>query len=270
MARNRYFNQYTPVKQEQTLIEDLIVESIKIYGHDAYYLPKTHVNLDLLYKEDASVVFDDALELEVYLKTYDGFLGQNEFISKFGLQVDESLTFTISQKRFKQILQSMILTEYNYNMKHEDGNLIVAESGYDYSTLVRPKEGDLIWFPLTKDLFEIKFVEPIEVLYQLGKLYTYELRCDKYEYSSENLNTDIDEIDQNETSNSLATNNMSRMLNEDEDLLLNENESTILEEGEPIKERVPSSQNEYLQSKIEDEDVLDFSETNPFSSVRVF
>ena len=135
---------------------------------------------------------------------------------------------------------------------------------------MRPKEGDLIWFPLTKDLFEIKFVEPIEVLYQLGKLYTYELRCDKYEYSSENLNTDIAEIDQIETDNSVATDNMPRMLNEDEDLLLNENESTILEEGESIKERSPSSQNEYLQSKIEDEDVLDFSETNPFSSVRAF
>jgi hypothetical protein len=270
VARNRYFNQYTQVASEQTLVEDLIIESIKIYGHDVYYLPRTHVNLDLLYKEDASVLFDDALQLEVYLKTYDGYLGQNDFISKFGLQVDESLTFTVSQKRFKQILQSMIMTEYNYNIKLEDGNLLVTEGSYDYSTMIRPREGDLIWFPMTKDLFEVKFVEPIEVLFQLGKLYTYELRCDKYEYSSEKLDTDVAEIDQIETDYSLSTDNMPRLLNEDGDKLLNENGTMLLEEGEHIEERDDSGQNEYLQTKIEDEDVVDFSETNPFSSVRAF
>lgn len=270
MARNNFFNQYTQVASEQTLVEDLIIESIKIYGHDVYYLPKTHVNLDLLYKEDASVLFDDALQLEMYLKTYDGYLGQNDFISKFGLQVDESLTFTVSQKRFKQVLQTMALTEYNYNLKHEDGELLVLEGGYNYSSLVRPREGDLIWFPMTKDLFEIKFVEPIEVLFQLGKLYTYEIRCDKYEYSSEKLDTDVAEIDQIETDYSVSTENMPRMLNEDGDQLLNENGSYIIEEGGHVDERDDSAQNDYLQDKIVDEDVLDFSETNPFSSVKVY
>lgn len=270
MARNPFFNQYTQVASEQTLVEDLIIESIKIYGHDVYYLPRTHVNLDLLYKEDASVLFDDALQLEMYLKTYDGYLGQNDFISKFGLQVDESLTFTVSQKRFKQVLQTMALTEFNYNIKLEDNNLLVLEGSYDYSSLIRPREGDLIWFPMTKDLFEIKFVEPIEVLFQLGKLYTYEIRCDKYEYSSEKLDTDVAEIDQIETDFSVSTENMPKMLNEDSGQLLNENGSIIMEEGEHIDERDDSAQNDYLQDKIRDEDVLDFSESNPFSNVRTY
>ena len=76
MARNRYFNQYTPVKQEQNLVEDLVIESIKIYGVDGYYLPRTDVNLDKIYGEDASMIFDDALELELYIKSFEGFQGQ--------------------------------------------------------------------------------------------------------------------------------------------------------------------------------------------------
>jgi hypothetical protein len=155
-------------------------------------------------------------------------------------------------------------------LKYEDGELLALEGGYDYSTLVRPREGDLIWFPMTKDLFEIKFVEPIEVLFQLGKLYTYEIRCDKYEYSSERLDTDVADIDQIETDYSVSTDNMPKFLNEDGDQLLNENGTFIVEEGQHVDERDDSAQNDYLQDKITDEDVLDFSESNPFSSVRAF
>ena len=98
MARNKFFNQYTPVKQEQKLVEDLIIEAIKIYGIDAYYLPRTHVNLDKLFGEDASMKFDDALEMEMYVKSYEGFQGQEDFLSKFGLQIDEQITFVVAQK----------------------------------------------------------------------------------------------------------------------------------------------------------------------------
>ena len=106
--RNRYFNQYGTAS-EQNILEDLIIESMKMYGINAYYLPRTHVNLDMLFKEDASMKFDDAIEIEMYLKTYDGYMGQNDFISKFGLQVDESLTFTVAKKRFSQILQPKLI-----------------------------------------------------------------------------------------------------------------------------------------------------------------
>ncbi len=261
--RNRYFNQYGTAT-EQNVLEDLIIESLKIYGINAFYLPRTHVNLDLLFKEDASMKFDDALEIEMYLKTYDGYMGQNDFISKFGLQVDESLTFTVSQKRFSQILQPKLMTEYSYNIKLEDGDLMRQEIDYDqdYTGYVRPKEGDLIWFPFTRDLFEVKFVEVIETLFQLGKLYTYELRCDKYEYSSEVLDTEITAVDQLETDYSQSTSNVPRTLAEDGGYLM--------EESNMVEEKDDTAQNDYITGRINDDDILDFSEKNPFSETRVW
>ena len=166
MARNRFFNQYTPVKQEQSLVEDLIIESIKIYGIDGYYLPRTHVNLDKIYGEDASMLFDDALEMELYVKSFDGFQGQEDFLAKFGLQVDESVTFVISQKRFAQSLKTSIITEYSYNMLTEDGDELLsnrnAVAEYDYENIFRPREGDLIWIPMFESLYEIKFTQNID------------------------------------------------------------------------------------------------------------
>jgi hypothetical protein len=268
--RNRFFNQYSEVAGEQSLLEDLIIESIKIYGIDAYYLPKTYVNLDLLYKEDTSLLYDDALPLEVYLKTYDGYLGQNDFISKFGLQIDESLTFTIAKKRFNQVLKPALMTEYSYNLLTEAGELLTQEGGYDYSTLIRPNEGDLIFFPMTNDLFEIKFVEVIETLFQLGKLYTYELRCDKYEYTSDKFNTDVAIVDNIETDFSLDSTNLDNLLLEDEFMLLNEDSSIVMMEGAIIEQKNAGAQNEFIQTKIVDDDILDFSEKNPFTKTRVF
>lgn len=267
--RNRYFNQYT-TSSEQNLLEDLIIESIKIYGIDAFYLPKTLVNLDLLYKEDTSMLFEDALPVEIYLKTYDGYLGQNDFISKFGLQIDEQMTFTIAKKRFSQILQPKLMTEYGYNLLLQDGDGIVQESGYDYSSYVRPLEGDLLWFPFTNDLFEVKFVELIETIFQLGKLYTYELRCAKYEYTSDRIDTDIAEIDAFETDFSLSSDNLNKMLLEDENQILAEDDGYIMEEGNNIQSKDTAAQNEFIQNQINDDDIIDFSEKNPFSEVRVF
>ena len=269
--RNRFFNQYGTAT-EQNVLEDLIIESLKIYGINAYYLPRTHVNLDMLFKEDASMKFDDSLEIEMYLKTYDGYMGQNDFISKFGLQIDESLTFTVAKKRFSQILQPKLMTEYSYNFKLEDGDLLRQEIDYDqdYTGYIRPKEGDLIWFPFTRDLFEIKFVEVIETLFQLGKLYTYELRCDKYEYSSEVLDTGNTDIDQLETDYSLSTSNVPRTLMEDGDVLLAEDGGYIMEESNMVDERDDSAQNDYITGRINDDDILDFSEKNPFAETRVW
>ena len=267
--RNRFFNQYSTAS-EQNVLEDLIIESIKVYGIDAYYLPRTHVNLDLLYKEDTSLLYDDALPLEVYLKTYDGYLGQNDFISKFGLQIDESMTFTLAKKRFLQVLQPKLMTEYSYNLINEDGDGLVQEGGYDYSTYIRPLEGDLIWFPFTNDLFEIKFVEVIETLFQLGKLYTFELRCDKYDYTSDRLDTGVESIDAIEDEFSLSNEFMPKMLLEDENQLLNEDGTYIMEEGSHIQAQNEGAQNEFIQNKVGEDDILDFSEKNPFAETRIF
>ena len=267
--RNRFFNQYTTAS-EQNVLEDLIIESIKVYGIDAYYLPRTHVNLDLLYKEDTSLLYDDALPLEIYLKTYDGYLGQNDFISKFGLQIDESMTFTLAKKRFLQVLQPKLMTEYSYNLINEDGDGLVQEGGYDYSSYIRPLEGDLIWFPFTNDLFEIKFVEVIETLFQLGKLYTFELRCDKYDYTSDRLDTGVESIDAIEDEFSLSNEFMPKMLLEDENQLLNEDGTYFIEEGNVIQAQNEGAQNEFIQNKVGEDDILDFSEKNPFAETRIF
>jgi len=274
MARNRYFNQYTPVKQEQNLVEDLIIESIKIYGVDGYYLPRTHVNLDKIYGEDASMLFDDALEMEFYIKSFDGFQGQEDFLSKFGLQIDESVTFVVAQKRFTQSLKTSIITEYSYNMLTEDGDELLSNrndvSEYDYETIVRPREGDLIFIPMLKAMYEIKFTQNIENFFQLGKLYTYELRCDKLEYSSERINTDITEVDGIEDKYSLSTTNSEKLLDEDAFLFMHEDGTFVVNEADVVVAAEISADNEEIGQKIIDDDILDFSEQNPFSLTRTF
>jgi hypothetical protein len=274
MARNRFFNQYTPVKQEQSLVEDLIIESIKIYGIDGYYLPRTHVNLDKIYGEDASMLFDDALEMELYVKSFDGFAGQEDFLSKFGLQIDESVTFVISQKRFTQSLKTSIITEYSYNMLTEDGDELLSNrndvSEYDYDAIVRPREGDMIWIPMFASMYEIKFTQNIENFFQLGKLYTYELRCDRIEYSSERINTDVAEIDGIEDQYSLSTANSEKLLDEDAFLFLHEDGTFVVDEADVVVAAEISADNEEIGQKIIDDDILDFSEQNPFSLTRTF
>jgi hypothetical protein len=270
MARNRYFNQYTPVKQEQNLVEDLVIESIKIYGVDGYYLPRTHVNLDMIYGEDASMIFDDALELELYIKSFDGFQGQEDFLSKFGLQIDESITFVVAQKRFTQSLKPSFITEYGYNMKNEDGDYLLDEQSYDYANILRPREGDLIWIPMLGYMYEIKFTENIENFFQLGKLYTYEMRCDRFEYSSERLDTEVADIDNIENQYSMSTVNNEKMLDEEGFLLLLEDGTFIINEANVIVAAEVAADNENIGQKIIDDDILDFSEQNPFSSTRTF
>lgn len=270
MARNRFFNQYTPVKQEQNLIEDLIIESIKIYGVDAYYLPRTHVNLDRLFGEDASMKFDDALEMEMYVKSYEGFQGQEDFLSKFGLQIDEQITFVVAQKRFKQSLKQCFLTEYSYNVVMEDGNELLQESTYDYESIIRPREGDLIWFPMAGYLYEVKFTENIENFFQLGKLYTYELRCERYEYSSEKLDTGITDIDNVEETFSQSSEFVAKLTSEDDTIILAEDGTYIVVDDNNIERQDVTADNQYLQSKIGEDDILDFSERNPFSAVGAF
>lgn len=270
MARNSFFNQYTQVRKEQNLLEDLIIESIKIYGIDAYYLPRTFVNKDVLYGEDPSSIFDDALELEMYIKSYDGFMGQEDFLSKFGLQIDESITFTVSQKRFTQSLKSCFTTEYSYNLILEDSSLLLQESTYDYSQIIRPREGDLIWIPMMGYMYEIKFTENVDVFFPLGKLFTFEMRCDRFEYSSERLDTGVTKIDELEEFYSLSNEFITKVLLEDGDSVLLEDNFKILTEGEHVVSKEVEGDNDYISSKIRQTDILDFTEKNPFSEVQEY
>lgn len=177
MALNPYFN-HTTFESEQDLVQDLIDESIQIYGHEVYYVPRTAVNLDTFLGEDPLNEFTEAYPIEMYLKTVESFQGQSEFISKFGLHIQDQATFVVSQRRFNT---SVIMPAADAN-----------------TTILRPNEHDLIFVEMTPDnryLFEIRFVENKEQLFQLGKLYTYELRCEMFNYTHETVDTQIPEID---------------------------------------------------------------------------
>jgi hypothetical protein len=167
MAKNSFFKH---TNNEQKIVEDLTIESIQIHGQDMVYLPRNIVNKDELFGEDTISGFTGGTELEMYISNVDGFDGDGDFISKFGLEIKDSMKLIVSKKRFEQEL-----------------------------AMTRPLEGDLIYFPLTNGLFEIKFVEHENPFYQLGKLYTYELSCELFQYSQEDIETGWDEIDKFES-----------------------------------------------------------------------
>lgn len=161
---------------EQSLIEDLIIESIRIYGHNVYYVdrkinsPAGDTGFDDLLNEDDMPIFDEAYLMEMYIKNVEGFEGEGDFLSRFGLQIRDSITFTVAMRTFN------------------------AEVGL-YTEDVRPQEGDLIYLPLNNKVFEIKHVEHEAIFYQMGQLQTYDLRCELFEYSNERFETGIVEID---------------------------------------------------------------------------
>ena len=173
MTTSVFFNQ--AVKSEQNLVEDLVVESLRMYGHNCYYLPRTIVNEDTILGEAANSSFDDAYEVEMYLDGNEGFEGEGDLYSKFGVEVRDSATFTISRRTWERFVSL-------------DVNL---------ATGLRPNEGDLIYFPLSKSLFEIKFVEHENPFYQLGKLFVFKMSCDLFEYSGEDFDTSLEALDTN-------------------------------------------------------------------------
>ena len=222
MAVNKYFNNFAYAR-EQDLVEDLVIESIKIYGHDMKYIPRTVIKRDNLFGEDTLSQFNSAADIEMYIKNIDGFEGEGDFLSKFGLEIRDQMTMTVARKRFDQIRSEKLMTEVGYNYVQEAGSTVVPfkrflantsfsnfnielEEGTanNYSiTSTRPQEGDLLFFPMVDKLFEIKFVEHESVFYQSGRLQTYDLRCELFEYSSEVLDTGFSEIDGIQTDNSL-------------------------------------------------------------------
>lgn len=168
MPRNVYFSQ--AVKSEQNLYEDLIVESLKIFGQDVYYIPRTLVNRDNILNEDPSSKFDDAYLIEAYIENVDGFEGSGDLYSKFGLEIQDEATFVISRK------------SWNHSVGlHENKP--------------KPNEGDLLFLPMTNAFFEITFIEHEQPFYQLSNLPVYKLSCARFEYSDEDFETGIDEID---------------------------------------------------------------------------
>ena len=226
---------------EQVLIEDLVIESIQIYGQDMYYLPKTVRQLDRLYGEDLQASeFNDAIFVELYIKNVEGFQGDGDFLSKFNLQIRDQMTFTIARRTFANEVGSQL-------------------------DLVRPREGDVIYFPLNRKFFQIKFVEHEAIFYQLGALQTFDLVCELMEFSNEVLNTGIPEIDEFTVANN-TTMELHHVSLEDGGALNNEQGSQLVLESYDIEQLDLAAENDFIQT--ESASILDFTEINPFSESR--
>lgn len=169
MTVNPYFNKFN-YKPEQTLADSLVREYIQIHGIDIYYIPRTLVNEDFLFTEDNLSRFSEAIKIEMYLENFEGFQGGSDFMSKFGLQIEDQMNLVVSRTRFREMLPEK----------------------------TRPHEGDLIFFPFTSSCYEIKFVEDEHVFYSFGDRFTFQLQCESWMYSHEQLQTGIPEIDSTE------------------------------------------------------------------------
>lgn len=267
---NRYINSYV-FGPQQKLFEDLIVEAIQIHGFWINYMPKTKVNLDLLFGESTAATFENAVIIEAYTKNNEGFDGQR-LMSKFGIEIQDEVILTIAQRRFEEVRAEHLEDEEGfvfdqevtsrYGPKQFNGILLEEGSieGYyiDYS---RPREGDLIFIPIFNKVFEISFVKHDAIFYQGGKLQTYDLYCNLFQYSSEEFNTGVPAIDSIEDlfSGDVLKYNM---LEEDGDSIGTEDDGNLIEEND-VPDSVDGQANNHLITTLAD-DVVDFSEKSPF------
>ena len=209
-----------------------------------YYMPRTLTNYDKLFGTDDQSQYNRAILVELYIKSIDGFTGDGNFMSKFGLQIRDQVVFSIAQRTFNQ--EVAIQTDQ-----------------------VRPNEGDLIYFPLNRKCFQIRYVNKQEMFYQFGALQTWELTCELFEYSNEQFNTGIAEIDI--IQQKFSTNVLDySLMDENGDFLQDEDGSYLMNETYDIETINPAEDNDAIQSGTDNfplgsDDFIDFSETDPFS-----
>ena len=171
MPRSVYFSQ--AVKSEQNLYEDLIIESLKIFGQDVYYVPRTLVSRDNILGEDTASKFDDAYLIEAYIENTDGFEGSGDLYQKFGLEIRDEATFIISRRQWQNLVGVW-------------NNTVETN---------KPQEGDLLFLPMSNSFFEISFVEDEQPFYQLSNLPVYKMQCSLFEYNEEDFETGVQAID---------------------------------------------------------------------------
>lgn len=171
MARNLYFSD--AVRSEQNLYEDIVIESLKIYGQDVYYLPRDLVNEDTILGDDVVSSFNSSYKIEMYIENTEGFDGEGDLFTRFGVEIRDEATFVVSKRR------------WNSAVRQWDSEI----------TAVRPLEGDLIYLPMTNKLFQISHVEHEQPFYQLSNLPVYKLRANLFEYNDEDLDTGVAAID---------------------------------------------------------------------------
>lgn len=232
------------MRGESLLHEDLILECIKIYGFEVFYLPRTEIDRDYFFTEDPLQKFLNSYSIEMYLSSVNGFTGEGDLLSKFGVEIRDQATFVVARRRW--------------------GELIGKNTPNAVKT--RPAEGDLIFLPITNSFFEIKRVEMLNPFFQVGKLYVYELQCELYQYSSEEFDTGDSNMDSIIEVNSL---------NILDDVLLDEageylsletyNDTHILLENYDMVDADVQAQNNDFDTDINT--ILDFSEVNPFGEI---
>ena len=206
-----------------------------------YYIPRTLDTLDPLYTEDDTSKYDSATLVEFYIKNVDGFAGDGDFLSKFGVEIRDRVTLTIARRTFAQLV----------------GNK---------NALVRPREGDLIYFPLNNKIFMIKFVEHEAIFYQLGSLQTYDVICELFEYSGERFNTGIPAVDElDDKYKNFDVNNVG-LLMEDGSVLVDETEELPILFEEFSEEDNAFTDNDYFQ--VQANNFIDFTEIDPFTEGR--
>ena len=221
MATNPYFNNYKS-SAEQNLIDDLVIESVRIHGIDIFYIKKSFENEDNILNESTYAKYTKAFSTELYVKTFDGFQGQGDFLSKFtGMQIQDQMTVTIPIRTF------------NKNVGSRD------------STMTRPREDDLIYFPLNKKFFKISFVEHESIFYQGGKLFVYDLKCELLPYSNEVFETGVAEID----------------------AYTSEFRTDTIDNLEDLYDHNVTAKNKFFQ--IEQEELIDDSEFDPFKDLNI-
>jgi hypothetical protein len=181
MAKNPYFSD--KVRSEQNLYEDLVIESLKVYGQDVYYLPRDLVREDKIFGDEVPAKFGSSHKIEMYIENSEGFEGEGDLFTRFGVEIRDEATFVVSRRRWTQQVGRM------------DNQV----------TSVRPLEGDLIYLPLSKSLFQIQHVEHEQPFYQLSNLPVFKLRATLFEYNDEDLDTGIEEIDDIEDDNAYTT-----------------------------------------------------------------
>jgi len=175
MALNPHFLQGS--RGEQRLVQSLINEHLKIYGQEVTYIPRKFVNKSTIIEEVTASKFDDNFSVEMYINSYDGYSGAGDVLTKFGMSLRDEVELTVSKERFEEFIAPFM------------------DASDDIDLSSRPREGDLIFFPLGQRLFEIKFVEHEDPFYQLGSTYVYKIKCELFEYEDEVIDTSIESID---------------------------------------------------------------------------
>lgn len=261
MATNTHFNNYG-YAQEQTLIEDLVIESIKVYGLDCFYIPRIPVARDSIFQEDDLARYTSAYAVEMYIKNVEGFEGEGDFLSKFGLEVRDSVTFTVAQKRYRNAVSDNIATADTDGDATSDTDATDRGTNAIPLTERRPLEGDLLYFPLNKKIFEIQHVEHEAVFYQMGSLQTFDLKCELFEYSNERFIIHQDSVTNGYISDADKTAIeavFAAHRTVTPGATINDAD-TIIEDIDVIAD----SSNTAIQNAIATDNIIDFSQGNPF------